>query len=159
MYVRRRRLTVPKVGIIRYSCPDSQRRLLPFTGRTMDSTQKIDGQCTALAEHLAARRTAILQAWRTAVGGDPQLATASSLPRAQFYDHIPGLLDAFERKLHAWPVRETTSAEEKQKEDSSSHGLVRGSRASTYAKSPVSGATCICVCWMNWSAIPRSILI
>ena len=57
----------------------------------MDSTQKIDGQCTALAEHLAARRTAILQAWRTAVGGDPQLATASSLPRAQFYDHIPRL--------------------------------------------------------------------
>ena len=91
----------------------------------MDSTQKIDGQCTALAEHLAARRTAILQAWRTAVDGDPRLATASSLPRAQFYDHIPGVLDAFERKLHAWPVRETTSAEEKQKQDSSSHGLVR----------------------------------
>ena len=91
----------------------------------MDRTEKIDGQCTALAEHLAARRQAILQAWRTAVDGDSQLSTAISLPRAQLYDHIPGVLDAFERKLHAWPVRQSNSAEEKQKQDSSSHGLVR----------------------------------
>jgi signal transduction histidine kinase len=91
----------------------------------MDRTQKIDAQCTALAEHFATRRTAILQAWRTAVAGDPQLATAASLPRTQFYDHIPGVLDAFERKLHAWPVRETASAEEEQKQDAASHGLVR----------------------------------
>ena len=91
----------------------------------MDRTEKIDGQCTALAEHLAACRQAILQAWRTAVDGDSQLSTAISLPRAQLYDHIPGVLDAFERKLHAWPVRQSNSAEEKQKQDSSSHGLVR----------------------------------
>lgn len=91
----------------------------------MDRTQKIDGQCTALAKHLAALRAAILQAWRTAVDGDPRLATASSLPRTQFYDHIPGVLDGFERKLHAWPVRESASEEKAQKEDAASHGLVR----------------------------------
>jgi signal transduction histidine kinase len=91
----------------------------------MDRTEKIDGQSTALAEHLSARRQAILQAWRTAVDGDSQLATATSLPRAQLYDHIPGVLDAFERKLHAWPVRQSHSAEAKQNQDSSSHGLVR----------------------------------
>jgi signal transduction histidine kinase len=91
----------------------------------MDRTEKIDGQCTALAEHLAARRQAILRAWRTAVDGDCQLSTATSLPRAQLYDHLPGVLDAFGRKLHAWPARQSNSAEEKQKQDSSSHGLVR----------------------------------
>src|SRR4029077_9554368 len=88
-------------------------------------TQKLDGQSTALAKHLAARRTAILQAWRTAVDGDPRLVAASSLPRTQFYDHIPGVLDAIERKLHAWPVRESASAEEEQNQDAASHGLVR----------------------------------
>jgi signal transduction histidine kinase len=91
----------------------------------MDRTQKIDEQCTALAGHLAVRRTAILRLWRTSVGSDPQLPTASSLPRTQFYDHIPGVLDAFQQKLQAWPAKESASAEEKQKEDAASHGLVR----------------------------------
>ena len=71
------------------------------------------------------RRTAILQVWRSTVDDDPQLATASSLPRAQFYDHIPGVLDTFQRKLQARPAQQGDSAEEKQDEDAASHGLVR----------------------------------
>ena len=62
----------------------------------------IETQLTALAEHLATRRSAILDGWRNAVAADPELRTAPSLPRSQFYDHIPELLDTFERKLPAW---------------------------------------------------------
>ncbi len=84
----------------------------------------IETQLTTLAERLAMRRPAILQAWREAVDADPELTTASSLPRSQFYDHIPDLLDALDRKLRTWR-RPDASADERVKEDASNHGLQR----------------------------------
>jgi len=84
----------------------------------------IETQLTALAEHLATRRPAILQAWRKVVDADPELTTASSLPRSQFYDHIPDLLDTFDRKLRAWR-RPDAAADEQVKEGAANHGLQR----------------------------------
>ncbi|MEO7597918.1 MAG: HAMP domain-containing sensor histidine kinase [Opitutus sp.] len=66
-------------------------------------TDKTLEQLTALSAHLATRREAILQAWREAADADPAQTTMSFLTRAQFNDHIPPLLDAFERKLRARP--------------------------------------------------------
>ena len=57
----------------------------------------------ALSAHLASRRPVILEAWRAAADADPAQTTVSALTRAQFNDHIPQLLEAFERKLKARP--------------------------------------------------------
>lgn len=84
----------------------------------------IESQLTALAEYLATRRPAILEGWRKAVDADPELSTASSLPRTQFYDHIPELLDTFERKLRACRWRDAAN-EEQETKDAANHGLQR----------------------------------
>jgi signal transduction histidine kinase len=79
----------------------------------------------ALATHLAQRRPAILTAWRRAVDTDPELTTASTITRAQFIDHIPAVLDAFERRLSAEDSIDRGQAREEQKESASEHGLHR----------------------------------
>lgn len=91
----------------------------------MDRTQESDDQLAALAAHLTSRRTDILRAWRSSVDKDPELTAPSSLPRTQFNDHIPALLDAFEKRLHAWPRSESASSEQQRTEDAASHGLQR----------------------------------
>ena len=91
----------------------------------MDRTSKIDTELNALAARLSARRKHVLQSWKAAVEADPELTTPSALPRRQFYDHIPDILDAFERRLRAWPVPETTRAKADRNEDAAAHGLQR----------------------------------
>src|SRR5205823_5762872 len=91
----------------------------------MAHTPEIDRQLDELASHLGTRRPALLRAWRDAVDADPQLTSASSLPRTQFNDHIPELLDAFEDKLRALPRRESPASEARQNEDAAGHGLQR----------------------------------
>ena len=66
---------------------------------TRDSARHVDAQLSALASYLEARREAILRAWRKAIDRDPEMTTGASLPRAQLDDHIPGLLDTFQRRL------------------------------------------------------------
>ena len=78
-----------------------------------------------LAAHLAGRREAILTAWRRAVDADPALSTASTITRAQFIDHIPAVLDAFEWRLSAQLATERARAREEQKESAAEHGLHR----------------------------------
>ena len=78
-----------------------------------------------LAAYLGERREAILTAWRRAVDGDPELTTASTITRAQFVDHIPAVLDAFEWRLSAQHETERAQAREEQKESSAEHGLHR----------------------------------
>ena len=56
---------------------------------------------------------------------DRELTAPSSLPRTQFNDHIPELLDAFEKRLHVWPRSESAASEQQRKEDAASHGLQR----------------------------------
>jgi signal transduction histidine kinase len=82
-------------------------------------------ELAALASHLSDRREAILAAWRSAAESDPELSTASTLSRIQFNDHIPAVLDAFERELSARHRAETMEATEEQKEYAAEHGLHR----------------------------------
>jgi signal transduction histidine kinase len=78
-----------------------------------------------LAAYLSGRREAILTAWRRAVDADSELTTASTITRAQFVDHIPAVLDAFERRLSAPLASERAEAREEQKESAAEHGLHR----------------------------------
>jgi signal transduction histidine kinase len=82
-------------------------------------------QLTALSIHLAGRREAILKAWRNAVEADPELSTASTLPRKQFIDHIPNVLEAYERRLLADSTHERIASEADARESANEHGIVR----------------------------------
>jgi signal transduction histidine kinase len=74
---------------------------------------------SALAQHLASRREAILQAWREESEADPQQTTIGFLTRSQFNDHVPQLLDAFQRRLGAFGGADESKVEEMK------HGLQR----------------------------------
>lgn len=79
----------------------------------------------ALVDHLRTRREAILENWRRLVDNDPLLTTAGALPKVQFYDHIPEVLDAFEERLvaaDAWEHRDAPPASER---GAALHGLQR----------------------------------
>lgn len=91
----------------------------------MDRAQKIDEQLAALALHLAARREAIMQAWRKAVDRDPEMTTGASLPRAQLNDHIPELLIAFGDRLLAAAGKQSAVSKEGHKDQAAAHGLQR----------------------------------
>lgn len=83
-------------------------------------------QLNLLTEHLATRRKMILQAWRKAIGSDAQLTTARALTRGQLNDHIPQVLDAFERKLRSRPGgQEAQAADRLTKKEEVKHGLHR----------------------------------
>ena len=67
----------------------------------MSDSTRIKAALADLAQYLCAQRSNILRAWQRSVEDDPQLTTSSSLSRAQFNDHIPQVLEAFERRLQA----------------------------------------------------------
>lgn len=69
----------------------------------MSTQQKVQEELTALAHHLYVRRNAVLEAWRARVDQDADLTSGSGLSRTAFNDHIPDILDAFARRLRAWP--------------------------------------------------------
>jgi len=79
----------------------------------------------SIAAALAVRRPAILQRWRSAADADPELTTVSALSRAQFFDHIPEVLDAFERRLRARRPDERADAARDELDGAVGHGLVR----------------------------------
>jgi signal transduction histidine kinase len=83
------------------------------------------GTLKRLSAWLGARRDAILTAWRHAVDADPDLTTASTTSRAQFVDHIPAVLDAFEWRLAADLPGERARAREEQQQSAAEHGLHR----------------------------------
>jgi signal transduction histidine kinase len=91
----------------------------------MNETSQVSEQLTALADHLYARRNALLQIWRSAAEKDSELNSTSTLSRAQFNDHIPEVLDAFERKLTAQQRSERLDAAQEQKDGAAGHGLHR----------------------------------
>jgi signal transduction histidine kinase len=82
-------------------------------------------QLAQLASYLAQRRDAIMEAWRTKVTIDPKLTTGTSLPRAQLHDHLPALLQDFERRLVAGDSQSRAAAVDEQKGDAAAHGLHR----------------------------------
>ena len=91
----------------------------------MDSTERRAEQLALLADYLTGRRNAILENWRHAVEKDSELGSASTLLRTEFYDHIPAVLDAFERKLSARQRSESAEAAADQKERAAEHGVHR----------------------------------
>jgi signal transduction histidine kinase len=90
-----------------------------------DRNQTMADQLESLAAHLSERRGLILHAWRKAVDADPELSAPSSLPRTQFNDHVPEMLDAFERRLLAGLRRESAGSKEQRNEVAAGHGLQR----------------------------------
>ena len=92
---------------------------------TVSDTDDVKEGLTSLARHLAARRPAILRTWQRAVEADPELTASSSLARAQFTDHIPQLLAAFERRLLARDPLEKEVAVEDQIISAAEHGVHR----------------------------------
>jgi signal transduction histidine kinase len=86
---------------------------------------QIKSELAVLAKHLAARRADVLRAWQASVELDTELTTSSNLSRAQFNDHIPQVLDAFERRLQAENLTEREDAFADQKKSAAEHGLHR----------------------------------
>lgn len=91
----------------------------------MNDTDQSSAVLKSLAAYLALRREAVLSAWRRAVDADPDLTTASTITRAQFVDHIPAVLDAFEWRLSAQNPSDRAQAHEEQTESAAEHGLHR----------------------------------
>jgi signal transduction histidine kinase len=90
----------------------------------MKRTTTIEEQLGAIAQALAERRDALLQAWNDTVIADPELTSAGSLPRVQFYDHIPEMLEALQQRLRTSSAA-ATSVHGAHRKDASSHGLQR----------------------------------
>src|SRR4051812_44152889 len=65
----------------------------------MNPNESIRRELQALAAHLESRRSEILEAWSRAAQQDPQITAATTLSRAQFFDHIPPMLEALHRRL------------------------------------------------------------
>jgi signal transduction histidine kinase len=91
----------------------------------MTEPTAIKAGLSALASWLAGRREPILRAWLLAIEGDPQLTTPTSISRAQFNDHIPQVLDAFEHRLQAEDEADKAQAYSDQKHSAAEHGLHR----------------------------------
>jgi signal transduction histidine kinase len=89
----------------------------------MNVPSPIREQLAALASHLAQQRDSILQAWREAVNRDPQVTTASTISRAQFNDHVPEVLDAFEMELRG--IGSGDSIRWAEQQSAAEHGLHR----------------------------------
>jgi len=75
-----------------------------------------------LADYLASRQAALIQAWRLAIRRDPKLSDGDSLPRAELIDHIPSLLKLFEQSLRQ-PMAEPPAADDPS--PAAAHGLQR----------------------------------
>jgi signal transduction histidine kinase len=86
---------------------------------------QLDAELIALAQHVNARREAILSSWRSAVRRDPTLTTSDSLPREDLYDHIPALLATFTRELANPRVGNPEGVRDAAHGSAAAHGLQR----------------------------------
>ncbi len=84
-----------------------------------------NAKLAGLAEHLGNQSKVILKRWRTATEEAPGVTIASSLTRVQFNDHIPGVLDAYNRILLAWPGTPGAGSQTDGKKQIIEHGLQR----------------------------------
>lgn len=103
---------------------DGDRGADPTNANEMQRMTSTPRDLDALADALAHRRDAVLEAWNDKVLADPELTTAGSLPRVQFYDHIPAILDAYQQRLRA-PASERGDGTLQERQDAGSHGLQR----------------------------------
>lgn len=79
----------------------------------------------ALAAHLSNQRKTILKGWRKATEDAPGVTIATTLTRVQFNDHIPGVLDAYNYILKAWPDSASVNSQLDGKDQIMEHGLQR----------------------------------
>jgi signal transduction histidine kinase len=79
----------------------------------------------ALSVHLGLRRDELLRLWREAVRHDPELATSASLTRGALNDHIPRILEDFERRLGAEHALAAAKVDLQQRENAAEHGMHR----------------------------------
>lgn len=91
----------------------------------MPATQNVLAQLHALSLHLSHHREELLRQWREAVRRDPELAATASLPRSALNDHIPRILDDFERRLRADHALEAMHVDLQQRKDAAEHGMHR----------------------------------
>jgi signal transduction histidine kinase len=91
----------------------------------MTDLQSLKSHLIALGQYLRQQRAQILRAWQLSEELDPHLTTPSSISLAQFNDHIPQLLDAFERRLVAQEGSQKVEASADQKHSAAEHGLHR----------------------------------
>lgn len=79
----------------------------------------------ALATWLRAHQPQLLEAWREAVGRDPELPTAATISRSQFIDHMPQVLEAFARQLSAFDQAHRAQASEEEHRGAGNYGSGR----------------------------------
>jgi signal transduction histidine kinase len=79
----------------------------------------------AIADYLSSRKDAILAAWAAAARRDPELTAPLTLSRAQFFDHIPQMLEALVHKLRASYLGEALEAQRDEIENAEGHGIQR----------------------------------
>jgi signal transduction histidine kinase len=79
----------------------------------------------ALSRHLGLRREELLRRWREAVRHDPELATNASLTRGALNDHIPRILEDFERRLATDHSLGAPQTDPQQRQDAADHGMHR----------------------------------
>ena len=89
------------------------------------SEDKIKQQITELSSHLSSQRDTILENWREQVQIDSRLQDVSQWSRAQFYDHIPFVLDAFCKELRHWPRENSPEQKEEELEAVDDHSRHR----------------------------------
>jgi signal transduction histidine kinase len=91
----------------------------------MSEPNDIKAALAALARYLAAHRSEILRNWQRSVELDAELTSSTTLSRSQFNDHIPQVLDAFERRLQAQDPVEKEVAFQDEKSSAAEHGQHR----------------------------------
>ena len=82
-------------------------------------------ELAALSVYIAQRRTAILDTWSASVRSDPTQTTGSSLPRVMLHDHIPALLECYERLLSSADAGDASHIQDVEQGDAAAHGLHR----------------------------------
>ena len=90
----------------------------------MNTTDETRRHLSALATYLGEQRGSLLARWRAATEKAPDATVASTLSRAQFNDHVPGILEALNSRLRAWPS-EDGAQQEQEDQQVAGHGLQR----------------------------------
>jgi signal transduction histidine kinase len=94
-------------------------------GKHVGNPNRTRAQLRALADHLARRRDALLEAWRLATDLDSEITSSANSTRSQFVDHMPAVLDAFESRLRAQNPEEKADARAEHKQSAAEHGTHR----------------------------------
>jgi signal transduction histidine kinase len=91
----------------------------------MSDEAGLRAELQALAGYLSQRREQLLRAWHDSLATDPEMASFSTLSRAQFNDHIPAVLQGFEHRLRLADSPDEGRAAALENVSAAEHGLHR----------------------------------